>query len=226
MSDSGRRPDPELLDRPLKLPLEAPAPADRPAQPSGPIEEHGELLEPLPLFPEPPAPAAGAPSSMTSGERLAPPGPGSEPAPIVGEESTGPQGLEPARLIRRLAAGMVDGLVLLAAGLALAVACVLLGARLGREQLVPLAAFLALFSFVYTVVPLWFWGQTLGMRRARLLSRAGRRRQALTLGQTAARWVGGLLTAALLGLPVLLALRGRRSLADLLSGSRTYQLPL
>ena len=45
----------------------------------------------------------------------------------------------------------------------------------------------------------------------------------LAFGQTARRWIGGLLTMALGGLPGLLALSGR-SLADRLSGSRTLTL--
>ncbi len=46
----------------------------------------------------------------------------------------------------------------------------------------------------------------------------------LTFGQTVLRWLGGLLTLALLGLPLLLALAGGRSLADRISDSKTLQL--
>jgi hypothetical protein len=41
----------------------------------------------------------------------------------------------------------------------------------------------------------------------------------LTFAQTARRWLGGLVTLALLGLPTLLAALGGRSLADLVSNS-------
>jgi hypothetical protein len=44
--------------------------------------------------------------------------------------------------------------------------------------------------------------------------------QALAFDQTARRWIGGILTILLLGLPILLALGGR-SLSDLVSGSET-----
>lgn len=43
----------------------------------------------------------------------------------------------------------------------------------------------------------------------------------LTFDQTARRWLGGLLTLALAGLPLLFAGAGR-SLTDLVSGSATY----
>ena len=79
------------------------------------------------------------------------------------------------------------------------------------------------FSFLYVVFSVTFWGRTPGMARARLIVR-GRNGQAATLGQAARRWLGGVLTVALLGLPTLLALGGRGSLADLLSGSRLARL--
>lgn len=89
-----------------------------------------------------------------------------------------------------------------------------------------LAVFVAVFSFLYTVIPLAFWGRTLGMTRVGLVASGGDEPQgALTFGQTALRWSGGLLTVALLGLPSLLALLGGRSLTDRLSGSRTWRLP-
>ncbi len=85
----------------------------------------------------------------------------------------------------------------------------------------PFGLFLAAFSFLYTVIPLAFWGQTLGMGWMRTIAR-DRDGQALTFDQTARRWLGGLIAAALLGLPVWLALRGR-SLTDWLSGSITLR---
>jgi hypothetical protein len=44
----------------------------------------------------------------------------------------------------------------------------------------------------------------------------------LSFGQTARRWLGAVLTAALLGLPALPAAGGKRSLADRLSDSDTF----
>ncbi len=80
--------------------------------------------------------------------------------------------------------------------------------------------FLLSFSFLYTVVPLAFWGHTLGMSWAGLTAQSldG---EPLSFDQTARRWLGTLVTLALLGLPLLLALTGR-SLSDRLSGSRTF----
>jgi hypothetical protein len=52
------------------------------------------------------------------------------------------------------------------------------------------------------------------------LAAEGKDGEALTFDQTARRWLGALLTAATLGLP-LLATNRRRSLSDRLSGSVT-----
>ncbi len=96
-----------------------------------------------------------------------------------------------------------------------------LGIRPALAHAAPFALFLAAFSFLYTVIPLAFWGQTLGMGWMRTIAR-DRDGQALTFDQTARRWLGGLIATALLGLPVWLALRGR-SLTDWLSGSITLR---
>jgi uncharacterized RDD family membrane protein YckC len=70
------------------------------------------------------------------------------------------------------------------------------------------------------VLPLAFWGHTLGMAWAGITSRS-RDGEPLTFDQTARRWIGGILTVAALGLP-LLATGDRRSLTDAVSGSATY----
>ncbi len=88
-----------------------------------------------------------------------------------------------------------------------------------KDYLPPLAIFLLSFSFLYTVLPLAFWGQSLGMAWSGITSR-NRDGEPLTFDQTARRWLGGLLTAATLGLPALIS--DHRSLSDLLSGSATY----
>ena len=87
-----------------------------------------------------------------------------------------------------------------------------------------LLLFLLAWSFLYFVVSLAFWGQTPGMAWAGLIARSGAS-EPLSFGQTAQRWAATWLTWALVGLPGLLALSGR-SLADRLSGSRTYEVEL
>lgn len=125
-----------------------------------------------------------------------------------------------ASLGDRLRAGSVD-LALHALALALGVAGALaLGFAADRTLWPGYLLYLASFSFLYTTVPLAFWGRTPGMTLAGLRARDQATRP-LTFGQTALRWVGGVLTAILLGLPLLLALGGR-SLADRISGSETF----
>ncbi len=76
------------------------------------------------------------------------------------------------------------------------------------------------FGFFYQVLPLLFWGRTPGMAWAGIESRDDDG-EPLTLQQAALRWLAGLVTWLLLGLPGLLAVTGR-SLTDRLSGSRTF----
>ncbi len=121
----------------------------------------------------------------------------------------------------RFAAGIAD-LVVHTAVLVLA----LLGSRqMGVRPILAdwpaFSLFLLSFSFLYTVVPLAFWGHTLGRAWSGLTSR-GRDGEPLTFDQTVRRWLGGLVTAATLGLPILVAGRGR-NLSDLLSGSETLR---
>ncbi len=121
---------------------------------------------------------------------------------------------------RRLAAGLAD----LVVHAALAVAAVLgvqaLGIRPDLAHWPAYATFLVAFSFLYTVLPLAFWGHTPGMAWAGTTSR-NQDGEALTFDQTARRWLGGLATTLLAGLPLLALVKGR-SLADLVSGSATY----
>lgn len=123
----------------------------------------------------------------------------------------------------RLVAAAFDGMVLgVAAALAL-IGAALLDVRPGLAGLPGIAALLLVFSFAYSVVPLAFWGATPGMRVARLVAR-DRDGGPLTFGQTALRWLAGLLTLALAGVPMLLALGplGARSPADRMSRSLTW----
>jgi len=128
----------------------------------------------------------------------------------------------PASLANRFTAALLDGGILLSAAAVAVVGGFILGVRWQSEDLAPLLLFVLIFTFVYSVVPLAFWGRTPGMALTRTSCRnvdGG----PLTFGQTALRWLGGLLTLVLAGLPLLLALPalGGRSLADRLSGSRT-----
>jgi len=131
-----------------------------------------------------------------------------------------------APLVPRLAAALLDGGVLLSVAAVAIVGSFLLGVRWQLDDLPPLAFFLAVFSLLYSAVPLAFWGRTPGMALVRLIAR-GDDGGPLTFGQTAMRWVGGLLTLLLAGLPLLLATAplGGRSLADRLSGSRCWLEP-
>ncbi len=119
----------------------------------------------------------------------------------------------------RLAAGAADLLVHAAVGVAVLLGCRSMGIRPVLADWPALALFLLSFSFLYTVVPLAFWGHTPGMAFSGLDARS-RDGEPLAFDQTARRWFGGILTSLLLGLPLLLALGGR-SLGDLLSSSET-----
>jgi uncharacterized RDD family membrane protein YckC len=121
---------------------------------------------------------------------------------------------------RRLAAGAADLLVHVAVAVLALAGCRYLGVMLALRDWPALGVFLLSFSFLYTVVPLAFWGHTLGMTWAGLTSESldG---EPLSFDQTARRWLGALVTLAALGLPLLAALTGR-SLSDRLSGSRTF----
>jgi uncharacterized RDD family membrane protein YckC len=119
----------------------------------------------------------------------------------------------------RLAAGAADLLVHAAVGVGVLLGCRYLGVRPVLSDWPALALFLLSFSFLYTVVPLAFWGHTPGMAWAGLDARS-RDGEPLAFDQTARRWLGAVVTSALMGLPLLLALGGR-SLSDLLSGSET-----
>ncbi|HEX3527466.1 MAG TPA: RDD family protein [Thermoanaerobaculia bacterium] len=120
----------------------------------------------------------------------------------------------------RIAAGAADLLVHAAIAVLLLVGTRMLGVRPVLADWPALGIFLLAFSFLYMVVPLAFWGHTLGMAWAGLVAR-NQDGEPLTFDQTARRWLGGLLTLGLAGLPLLLT-GARRSLTDRLSGSTTY----
>jgi len=186
----------------------------RPDKPNPPDEP---LLFDLPLGDPEPEPA---PLPRRKPERPARRG----PVPVPDPEPVDVAALRPAGEFagraKRLAAGLAD-LMLHAAVLMIAVIGTFwMGVKLDPTRDWPaLAVFLLSFSFLYTVLPLAFWGQSLGMAWSGITSR-NRDGEPLTFEQTARRWLGGLLTTATLGLPALVS--SRRSLSDLVSGSATY----
>lgn len=119
----------------------------------------------------------------------------------------------------RFAAGAADLLVHGAVIVGVLLGCRYMGVRPAFSDWPAFALFLLSFSFLYTVVPLAFWGHTPGMAWMGLDARS-RDGEPLAFDQTARRWLGAIVTSLLLGLPLVLALGGR-SLSDLLSGSET-----
>jgi hypothetical protein len=208
-------PAPGLFDLPLAEPASpaarpvAEAAAPQPQATTAAEPPSGAPARPLPLFPEP----AAEPARPL--ELVPDPPPGGPPLPRRAASRPA------ATIAARLLAGAADLLVHAALGALLLVGTRLMGLRGQPADGPPLLLFLLVFSFFYTVVPLAFWGQTLGMAWRGLEARAAGD-QPLTLGQTARRWLGGLLSLALAGLPVLWALSGR-SLSDRLSGSWTWR---
>jgi uncharacterized RDD family membrane protein YckC len=198
---------------------------DKPDEPAG-----EPLLFDLPLTGPgtPPADPSPEPKRPLRGSRgaaaPAPPElPLARPVPVRATDRAAEQPATASELAgrgSRFAAGLADLVVHAAVGVA-----ALLGARwLGVTPAVAdwpaLAVFILAFSFLYTVLPLAFWGYTLGMAWAGITAR-NRDGEPLTFDQTARRWLGGLLTALTLGLALLVAVRGRL-LTDWISGSATY----
>ena len=210
-----RRPAEEslLFDLPLEKPpaeTPEPAPAEEPS-PAGEIEQ-----PPLPLAEEPAA-------DTEIPEQVIPDSHVDEPPAPSGAAPRRPAGAPAAATLRqRAAAGLAD------LGVCAAVSVVLLVALLAQgiqPQLADWPAgllFLLAFSFIYSVLPLAFWGRTPGMALSGVRS-SGRDGRPLTFRQAVLTWLGAVLTVALAGLPLLLALGGR-SLSDLISGSVTRQL--
>jgi uncharacterized RDD family membrane protein YckC len=206
-----RRPDnPEDSEEPLlfDLPLGGPdrlddEPEELPREPKRPARETRRAPVPpeLPLARSGPVPVPDLEDDFEDDAELA--------------ERDGAAGRA-----RRLAAGLADLVVHAALIVAAVLGVQALGVRPDLAHWPAYATFLVAFSFLYTVLPLAFWGHTPGMAWAGLTSR-NQDGEALTFDQTARRWLGGLFTALLAGLPLLVLVKGR-SLADLVSGSATY----
>lgn len=208
--------EPRLFDLPLDpppRPREAPAGRSTPAQPplfGGEVDEDGGRAAEASARPAPAAEADGA-----HAERLL-------PVEEVHLSAGTRRALRRAPLAARWFAGLADLAVHLALALALLFGARFLGVHAGLGDWPALAVFLLVFSLLYHVLSLAFWGQTPGMAWAGLTARTADG-ETLTFGQTARRWLGVLATLALAGLPALLAAGGGRSFADRVSGSETYQ---
>lgn len=190
------------------------------------------LLFDLPLGPErersaPPAPiserkrARPAPQEPKPPARMEPELSFDEPeeSSATSAAASAAQPAGRAGLGRRISAAGADLIVHASVAVGVLVGCRLMGVHPVLSDWPAVALFLLSFSFLYTVVPLAFWGHTPGMAWAGLDARS-RDGEPLAFDQTARRWIGGILTLLFLGLPLLLAFGGR-SLSDLLSGSET-----
>jgi uncharacterized RDD family membrane protein YckC len=197
-----RRPEkPREPEEPLlfDLPLATPAAEDSP-----PVEERKR-----PAREARPEPRSSRPVPVPDPEPL------EEDEPVQARPAS-----ELAGRGRRFTAGAADLLVHAAVGVLALAGTLWLGVHPRIQQWPAFAVFLLSFSFLYTVLPFAFWGHTLGMAWARITSR-NRDGEPLTFDQTARRWLGGIVTTATLGLPLLVT-GDRRSLTDVISGSATY----
>lgn len=205
--------EPELplfADLPLR-PVE-----DRSTEPSGP----GGRVRPEAPSEEPRSEEAEVPAARTANQTelfaaAAVPPPARSRSESLPETTAAP-------LAERLRAGLADLAVQLLMLAVAVTAAYRLGVTVTVEYWPPFAVLALVFSFLYWVVPLAFWGQTPGMAWVGHLAR-GPDDGPLTFDQTFRRWLGALLTLSFAGLPLLLALGGR-SLSDRLSGSRSVKL--
>ena len=94
-----------------------------------------------------------------------------------------------------------------------------LGVQVDTSSWPPFAVLTLIFSFLYWTIPLAFWGQTPGMAWIGTISRS-LDDEPLAFGQAVLRWVGALVTLALVGIPMLLSFSGK-SFSDWLSDSKT-----
>lgn len=185
----------------------------RPGKPNEPEEP---LLFDLPLSaagseePEEEIPIAPKPASHETRR--------TRPVPVPPPEEREEGRLEPAPRsefagpVRRIGAGIADLIVHAAVVVLALLGCRWLEVQPQLYEWPAFAGFLLSFSFLYTVLPLAFWGHTPGMAWAAITSR-NRDGEPLTFDQTVRRWIGGLLTLALAGLPLLLLAFGGRTLS-------------
>ena len=205
--DRSQPTDEPVVVEPIELP-----PTTEPIEEAttGPIPDLDPQPNPQPN-PQPSPPPSPPPN----------PDPGLDPASEAPTEDLSPAMPKPAGVGARLAGGLIDLLVHVALAGILIGGSSLLDAPVGLRHALPLGFAAAIFSFVYHVVPLAFWGRTPGMAVAGLRART-LEDEPLSLPQATKHWLALLLTVATAGLGVLLALGGR-SLADRLSRSQTLQ---
>jgi hypothetical protein len=227
--------EPLLFDLPLDLPerrSERPAPERRRAKPKpqddrlsagGPTELEGPLLD----FDEPASPVKPVSASRPhlAYDKNKDDAREQEAAHAGNTGDAEDEELDEAldghaTVGNRLAAAGADLLIHAAVAVTLVLGTRAMGVRPSLEEWPAVALFLLVFSFLYAVVPMAFWGHTFGTACAGLTSR-NLDGEPLTFDQTTRRWAGGMLTLATLGVPLLFARRGR-SLSDVLSGSETY----
>lgn len=203
-------------------------------RPGKPNEEPDEpLLFDLPLAagaemepaePEEPPKRSAARRPVTAPEPELPLARRNGPVPVPRTETDDDEEPAPAGEFAgrgsRYAASLADLVIHAAVAVTALLGCRALGVKPALSSAPALATFLLSFSFLYTVLPLAFWGHTPGMAWARLTSRS-RDGEPLAFDQTVRRWLGGLLTLLLVGLPLLVSGSGR-SLTDLISGSATF----
>ncbi len=203
MSRQDRTPEePSLFDLPLASGSGAASPEDKRRGARGERPLRTEAPESLPLF--------GAGSTATESRRLHAVPAAERAAPATASAGAG----------RRWLAGLGDLALHSAVFVLLLAGARALGAEVGAAALAPAGVTLLLFSLLYTVLPLAFWGQTPGMSWAGIAS-GSIDGEPLSFGQSFRLWLGGLLTLALVGLPALLVFGGR-SLSDRLGGARTF----
>lgn len=182
----------------------------------------GKLAEPETTEPVGPEPSV-EPALRKLGEPAAAPAPKPEPEPeqiaLPGESEHSSAASAGGDVRRRLVAGLLDLAVDGAAVLVAIAGAAALGAPPRLAQWPAYALVGLTLSFVYAVYSLSFWGRTPGMARARLSARTANGGP-INFGQAVGRWLGGVVTVGLLGLPILLLVRGHASLADALSGTR------
>jgi uncharacterized RDD family membrane protein YckC len=210
-----RQPPPERSEAPPRRQQRPP----RSAAPSPPPPAADEM-RPLAPARAPRLPLASAAALAAQAQAQAAQPPPAARAGEAGDEESAVRGAAGPAIVRRLAAAAADLLVHAAVTVLALLGCVYLGVMPALRDWPAVTVFVLAFSFLYTVVPLAFWGHTLGMTWAGLRAENADG-EPLSFDQTARRWLGALLTVATLGLPLLLALAGGRSLADRLSGSHT-----
>lgn len=196
--------EPGLFD----LPLETNTAASRRGRPLKTEHEALPKLAGARASTAPDAPADGSPIPQSRHLRAVP------------AVAPGARADHSAGLGRRLLAGLGDLALHAAVYVLMLAGARYLGVELRPAALGATGIALLLFSLLYTVIPLAFWGQTPGMSWAGIVSRSTDG-EPLSFGQSTRQWIGSLLTLLLAGLPTLLA-PGGRSLCDRLSGASTF----